>query len=148
MTERTILLVEDNPDDEEFTMRSLRKAHVQNEIVVARDGSEAVDYLFAQGAYAGRDRTQVPAVILLDLKLPKLSGIDVLRRIRAEPATRFIPVVVLTSSSEEEDMLNSYESGANSYVRKPVAFAAFADAVARLGVYWMLLNEPAPGTSR
>ncbi len=125
-------------------MRSLRKAHVQNEIVVARDGSEALDYLFGQGPHAGRDTSELPAVVLLDLKLPKLSGIEVLRRIRGDALTKFIPVVILTSSNEEEDMLDSYESGANSYVRKPVAFAAFADAVARLGAYWMLLNEPAP----
>ena len=144
MNERTILIVEDNADDEEFTLRALHRAHVTNEIVVTRDGREALDYLFAENQYAGRDLTSMPAVILLDLKLPKLSGIDVLRRIRAEPATRFIPVVVLTSSNEDEDMLNSYESGANSYVRKPVEFAAFANAVARLGAYWMLLNEPAP----
>ena len=144
MAEKVILLVEDNPDDEEFTLRSLHRANVSNEIVVARDGSEALDYLFGQGAHAGRDLSVMPAVVLLDLKLPKLGGIDVLRRMRAEPATRLVPVVVLTSSSEEEDMIDSYGAGANSYVRKPVAFAAFADAVARLGVYWMLLNEPAP----
>ena len=143
-TERTILLVEDNPDDEEFTLRSLRKAHVQNEIVVTRDGSEALDYLFGQGLHAGRDMSRMPAVVLLDLKLPKLSGIEVLRRIRADAQTRLIPVVILTSSNEEEDMLDSYGSGANSYVRKPVSFADFADAVARMGAYWMLLNEPAP----
>jgi CheY-like chemotaxis protein len=144
MSEKTILLVEDNPDDEEFTLRALRRAHVSNEIVVARDGSEAVDYLFGIHDHAGRDLTEMPAVVLLDLKLPKLSGIDVLRRIRANPLTKFIPVVILTSSNEDEDMLNSYECGANSYVRKPVEFAAFASAVARLGAYWMLLNEPAP----
>jgi CheY-like chemotaxis protein len=144
MSERTILIVEDNPDDEEFTLRALHRAHVTNEIVVTRDGKEALDYLFGENQFAGRDMSDMPAVILLDLKLPKLSGIDVLRRIRAEPSTKLIPVVVLTSSSEDEDMLNSYESGANSYVRKPVEFAAFASAVARLGAYWMLLNEPAP----
>lgn len=144
MSERTILIVEDNPDDEEFTLRALHRANVANEIVVTRDGREALDYLFAENQFAGRDLTDMPAVILLDLKLPKLSGIDVLRRIRAEPLTKLIPVVVLTSSSEDEDMLNSYESGANSYVRKPVEFAAFAGAVARLGAYWMLLNQPAP----
>lgn len=148
MSERTILLVEDNPDDEEFTLRSLRRAHVRNEIVVARDGSEALDYLFGQGLHAGRDLASMPAVVLLDLKLPKLGGIEVLRRIRADELTRLIPVVVLTSSNEEEDMLDSYESGANSYVRKPVEFAAFADAVARLGAYWMLLNEPAKAPGR
>ena len=144
MSEKTILMVEDNPDDEEFTLRALHRAHVTNEIIVTRDGCEALDYLFGENQYAGRDLSLLPAVILLDLKLPKLSGIDVLKRIRSEPATRFIPVVVLTSSNEDEDMLNSYESGANSYVRKPVEFAAFANAVARLGAYWMLLNEPAP----
>jgi len=144
MKERIILLVEDNADDEEFTLRSLRRAHVQNTIIVVRDGSEALDWLFGQGLHSGRDMDLVPAVVLLDLKLPKLSGIEVLRRIRADAQTRLIPVVVLTSSNEDEDMLDSYESGANSYVRKPVAFAAFADAVARLGAYWMLLNEPAP----
>ncbi|MGH8109827.1 MAG: response regulator [Arenimonas sp.] len=144
MSERTILLVEDNPDDEEFTMRALKKANVTNEVVVTRDGSEAIDYLFGLNQYSGRDLSVLPGVVLLDLKLPKLSGIDVLRRIRAEPMTKHIPVVILTSSNEDEDMLNSYESGANSYVRKPVEFAAFANAVARLGVYWMLLNEPLP----
>jgi CheY-like chemotaxis protein len=128
-------------------MRALHRANVTNEIVVTRDGSEAVDYLFGTNQYAGRDMSSMPGVVLLDLKLPKMSGIDVLRRIRSDPRTRFIPVVILTSSNEDEDMLNSYESGANSYVRKPVEFAAFANAVARLGVYWMLLNEPAPRKS-
>ena len=144
MAERTILLVEDNPDDEEFTLRALRRAKITNEIVVARDGREALDYLFCDGSYAGRDRETMPAVVLLDLKLPKLSGIDVLRRMRATGATRFIPVVVLTSSSEDEDMFSSYDSGANSYVRKPVEFAGFSNAVGKLGIYWMLLNEPPP----
>lgn len=144
MNSKTILLVEDNPDDEEFTLRALRMAKITNDIVVARDGSEAVEYLFGTGRYEGRDPAQVPAVVLLDLKLPKLSGIDVLRRIRAEAVTKLMPVVVLTSSSEEDDMLRSYESGANSYVRKPVEFAAFANAVSKLGVYWMLVNEAVP----
>ena len=144
MSERTILVVEDNPDDEEFTLRALRKANVSNEIVVTRDGKEAVDYLFGEDQYAGRDLSVMPAVILLDLKLPKLNGIEVLRRIRSEASTRLIPVVILTSSSEDEDMVNSYLSGANSYVRKPVEFASFANAVASMGVYWMLLNEPPP----
>ena len=144
MSERTILIVEDNADDEEFTLRALRRANVSNEIVVTRDGKEAVDYLFGEDQYAGRDLSEMPAVILLDLKLPKLNGIEVLRRIRAEASTRLIPVVILTSSSEDEDMVNSYLSGANSYVRKPVEFAAFANAVASLGVYWMLLNESPP----
>lgn len=144
MSEKTILLVEDNPDDEEFTLRALRKANVTNEIMVVRDGGEAVEYLFGTGKYAGRDPEARPAVVLLDLKLPKLSGIEVLQRMRAFPATRFVPVVVLTSSSEEEDKLKSYASGANSYVRKPVEFAAFANAVARLGIYWLMLNELPP----
>jgi two-component system response regulator len=144
LSEKTILLVEDNPDDEEFTLRALRKANVTNEIMVVRDGGEAVDYLFGTGKYAGRDPEARPAVVLLDLKLPKLSGIEVLQRMRAFSATRFVPVVVLTSSSEEEDKLKSYASGANSYVRKPVEFAAFANAVARLGIYWLMLNELPP----
>lgn len=144
MREKTVLLVEDNPDDEELTLRALKLANLVNAPVVARDGREALDYLFGEGSHAGRDVGDVPAVVLLDLKLPRMSGFDVLQRMRAEPATRLIPVVVLTSSSEEEDMLRSYASGANSYVRKPVEFAAFAHAVAQLGMYWMLLNEPPP----
>ena len=144
MTEKTILVVEDNPDDEEFTLRALKRAKVTNPIVVARDGGEALDYLFCTGAYAGRDINDRPAVVLLDLKLPKLSGIDVLQRLRAREETRLVPVVILTSSSEEEDKLKSYASGANSYVRKPVEFAAFVDAVSRLGIYWLLLNETPP----
>jgi two-component system response regulator len=144
MSEKIILLVEDNPDDEELTMRSLRKAKIANEIIVARDGQEAVDFLFCEGKYAGRDKGKVPAVVLLDLKLPKLNGLDVLKRLRADPRTDIIPVVVLTSSSEDEDMLNSYEYGANSYVRKPVDFAAFAEAVTQLGIFWMLHNQEPP----
>jgi CheY-like chemotaxis protein len=139
-----ILLVEDNPEDEELTLRALKKSKIANEIVVTRDGSEALDFLFGTGPYDGRDLSRMPAVILLDLKLPKLGGLDVLKQLRAEPRTRLIPVVVLTSSSEDEDMLRSYELGANSYVRKPVAFNNFADAVSQLGLYWMLLNEPPP----
>ena len=144
MADKVILIVEDNPDDEEFTLRALRRAKVTNEIVVTRDGSEALDWLYGTGAHAGRDTSAMPTVVLLDLKLPKLSGIDVLKRMRMEESTRFTPVVVLTSSSEDEDMLRSYASGANSYVRKPVEFADFANAVAQLGIYWMLLNEPPP----
>ncbi len=143
-TEKTILLVEDNEDDEELTTRALRKAHIANEIVVARDGQQALDYLFGEGAYAGRDPARMPTVILLDIKLPKVSGLEVLQRLRANERTRLVPVVILTSSSEEEDMLKSYEFGANSYVRKPVEFRAFAEAVRHLGMYWMLLNEAAP----
>lgn len=144
MKEKTILLVEDNPDDEELTTRALRKANIVNDIVVARDGREALDFLFCEGEYTDRDASMMPAIILLDLKLPKLSGLDVLKRMRSEASTKLIPVVVLTSSSEDEDMLNSYESGANSYVRKPVAFSEFADVVAQLGMYWMLLNQQPP----
>jgi len=136
-----ILLVEDNPDDEELTLRALRKSNIANDVFVARDGSDALDFLFCTGKHAGRDPLAMPAVVLLDLKLPKLNGIDVLNRMRADPRTKLIPVVILTSSSEDEDMLRSYQSGANSYVRKPVEFSAFAGAVTQLGVYWMLLNE-------
>ena len=144
MAEKMILLVEDNPDDEELTIRALKQAKIANDIVVARDGSEALDFLSGKGKYQGRDLERKPAVILLDLKLPKVSGLEVLERLRAEPRNKLIPVVVLTSSSEDEDMLKSYKLGANSYVRKPVEFGAFANAVAQLGLYWMLLNEPAP----
>ncbi|KFN50465.1 response regulator [Arenimonas composti] len=144
MAEKLILVVEDNPDDEEFTLRALKRAKVTNPIHVVRDGAEAVDFLFASGAYADRDPKERPAVVLLDLKLPKLGGIEVLQRMRAAEHLKLVPVVILTSSSEEEDKLNSYLSGANSYVRKPVEFAAFADAVAKLGVYWLLLNEGPP----
>jgi two-component system response regulator len=144
MPEKTILLVEDSADDEELTTRALRKANIANEIVVTRDGKEAIDYLFGQGAYQGRDLSSMPAVILLDLKLPKLSGLEVLQRVRADPRTKLIPTVVLTSSSEDEDMLKSYQSGANSYVRKPVEFGAFVNAVSQLGLYWLLLNQTVP----
>lgn len=144
MSEKTILLVEDNPDDEELTIRSLRKANITNHIQVAQDGQEALEYLFCEGKYQDRDASKKPTVVLLDLKLPKLNGIDVLRQMRADERTQLIPVVVLTSSSEDEDMLNSYESGANSYVRKPVDFAAFAEVVTQLGVFWMLHNQPPP----
>lgn len=144
MQEKIILLVEDNPDDEELTIRALRKANVANEIVVVRDGSEALEYLFCTGAYATRDQTRMPTVVLLDLKLPKLNGIDVLRHMRADTRTLLTPVVVLTSSSEDEDMLDSYKSGANSYVRKPVDFTAFAEAVTQLGIYWLLHNQKPP----
>ena len=144
MSEKMILLVEDNPDDEELTMRALRKAKIANEIAVARDGAEALDFVFARGKHAGRDATRLPAVVLLDLNLPKLGGHEVLRELRADDRTKLIPVVVLTSSSEDEDKLRSYKSGANSYVRKPVVFTAFANAVGQLGMYWMLLNETPP----
>ena len=146
MQDKLILLVEDNPDDEELTLRALRKAKIPSEIVVTRDGREAIDFLFGLGAYAQRDRTRKPAVILLDLKLPKLNGIDVLKRLRADERTKHLAVVVLTSSSEDEDRVRCYDSGANSYVRKPVESDAFIEAVSRLGVYWMIYNQgpPAP----
>jgi two-component system response regulator len=144
MRGKVILLVEDNPDDEALTLRALKRGNIVNEVVVARDGAEALDYLFGTGKHAGRDLADMPAVVLLDLKLPKLDGADVLRRMREQPQTRYVPVVVLTSSSEEEDVLKSYENGANSYVRKPVAFSDFTAAVGQLGVYWVLLNQ-APG---
>ena len=144
MSEKLILLVEDNPDDEELTLRALRQAKVANEIAVTRDGAEAVEFLFGEGRHAGRDVSHMPGVILLDLKLPKLSGLDVLQRLRADERTKLIPIVVLTSSSEDEDMLKSYKSGANSYVRKPVEFGAFVSAVSQLGVYWVLLNQTPP----
>jgi two-component system response regulator len=144
MPRKTILLVEDNPDDEELTLRALRKADVANDIVVARDGSAALDFLYGRGEHAGRDLTRMPAVVLLDIKLPKVTGLEVLERIRAEESTRLVPVVMLTSSSQDEDKLHSYRLGANSYVRKPVEFAAFMQAVAQLGLYWVLFNEPPP----
>jgi two-component system response regulator len=144
MNEKLIMVVEDNPDDEELTLRALRQGKIANEIVVTRDGAEALDYMFGTGKYQGRDLSKMPAVILLDLKLPKLSGLDVLQRLRADERTRLIPVVVLTSSSEDEDMLRSYQFGANSYVRKPVEFGAFVSAVGQLGGYWLLLNQLPP----
>ena len=144
MSERYILLVEDNPDDEELTLLSLRKNNLAHDIVVVRDGVEAIDFLFANGQYASRDVAQVPTVILLDLKLPKLDGLGVLKRLRADPRTRTLPVVVLTSSSQDADVIASYNLGANSYVRKPVEFGAFVAAVSQLGVYWMLLNQQPP----
>jgi two-component system, response regulator len=145
MAEKMILVVEDNPDDEQFTLRALKQSSIANEIVVARDGREALDFLFGEGKYAGRDVRRKPTVILLDLKLPKVSGLEVLERMRADPESKLIPVVVLTSSSEDEDKLASYRLGANSYVRKPVEFGAFANAVTQLGLYWTLLNEAVPG---
>ena len=142
MAGKTILLVEDNPDDEELTLRALRS--IANDVAVARDGIEALDYLFARGRYSDRDMHQLPAAVLLDLKLPKLNGLDVLQRMRADALTKLVPVVILTSSSEDEDMLKSYAFGANSYVRKPVEFGAFANSVTQLGVYWLLLNQSPP----
>ncbi|MCG3110535.1 MAG: response regulator [Candidatus Manganitrophus sp.] len=145
MPKKTILLVEDNPDDELLTRMALQENNLLNEIVVAHDGVEALDYLFGRGRYAGRDLNDKPQVVLLDLKLPKLDGLDVLRAIRADDRTKFLPVVILTSSNEEQDLLAGYSFGANSYVRKPVDFHQFTDAVKQLGLYWLLLNEPPPG---
>ena len=142
MANKVILLVEDNPDDEALTLRALRKHNVTNQVVVTRDGAEAMDWLFATGSYADRDKTVVPQVILLDLKLPKVDGLEVLRAIRVDDRTKLLPVVILTSSKEEEDILNGYRLGANSYVRKPVDFVEFTDAVRQLGLFWLLLNEP------
>jgi two-component system response regulator len=144
---KTILLVEDNPDDEMLTLRAFRKRKVANEIVVAHDGVEALDYLFGTGAHQGRDTSVMPSVVLLDLKLPKIDGLEVLKRMRADERTRLLPVVVLTSSREEQDIVTSYSLGANSYIRKPVDFDKFIEAVDYLGLYWLLLNEvpPQPG---
>jgi two-component system response regulator len=139
-----ILLVEDNPDDEVLTLRALRKSNIANEVIIAHDGVEALDYLFGTGAYAGRDAQKTPAVVLLDLKLPKLDGLDVLRRLRADSRTALLPVVVLTSSDEEQDIAESYRLGANSYIRKPVDFNHFVEAVQQLGLYWLLLNKLPP----
>jgi two-component system response regulator len=147
MTEGIILLVEDNPDDEALTLRALKKGKILNEVVVARDGVEALEWLFGEGAHAGRDTHVQPQVILLDLNMPRLSGLEVLERIRNDDRTRTVPVVVLTSSKQDEDMISSYTLGANSYVRKPVDFAEFTEAVARLGVYWLLINQAAPQRS-
>lgn len=141
MDGKFILIVEDNPDDEEMTLKSLHQAGLANDVQVVRDGVEALDFLFGTGTFAGRDTTRMPTVMLLDLKLPKLNGIDVLTRMRQNELTRTIPVVILTSSSEDEDIAKSYDSGANSYVRKPVIFADFAGVVNQLGLYWMLLNQ-------
>lgn len=138
---KPILLVEDNPDDELLTLRALKKNHIQNDVLVARDGPEALDILFGPDRSGGT----VPAMVLLDLKLPKLNGIEVLRQIRNDANTRMTPVVILTSSREEQDLVAGYELGANSYIRKPVDFAQFSEAVRQLGLYWLVLNEPPPG---
>jgi len=148
MADKVILLVEDNPDDEALTLRALKKNNIQNDVVIARDGAEALDYLFGAGAYAGRDVSALPSVTLLDLKLPKIDGLEVLKRIRDDERTRFLPVVILTSSKEEQDLINGYKLGANSYIRKPVDFSQFIDAVRQLGLYWLLLNEAAPMENR
>ena len=142
MTRKRILLVEDNPDDEALTLHALATNKIGNQVVVARNGVEALDYLFATGPHAGRDAHCLPTVVLLDIKLPKIDGLEVLRRIRADERTRLLPVVLLTSSNEEEDRLRGYALGANSYVRKPVDFDDFVQAAGQLGLYWMLLNQP------
>ena len=144
MDNKVILLVEDNARDEALTRRALKKNNIVNEVVAARDGVEALDYLFGTGKYAGRDTSIMPQLVLLDLKLPKVNGLQVLQKIRAEERTRRLPVVVFTSSSEEEDLINSYNLGANSYVRKPVDFEQFMEATRQLGLYWLVLNERAP----
>lgn len=144
MDEKIILLVEDNPDDEALMLRALRKNNIANEIVVARDGQEALDYLFASGAYAGRVLEKMPELVLLDLKLPRVDGLEVLKRMRADEKTRYVPVVVLTTSTEQRDIVSSYRFGANSFVQKPVDFSEFIEATKQLGTYWLLLNKTVP----
>jgi len=144
MSQKMILLVEDNADDEALTLRALHKNKVANRIVVVRDGAEALDFLFCTGAYADRDPHDLPQITLLDLKLPKVDGLEVLRQVRANPHTQTLPIVILTSSREEQDLITAYTNGANSYVRKPVDFNEFVDAIGRLGLYWLILNEAPP----
>ena len=144
MVNKGIMLVEDNPDDEALTLRALRKNNIQNDVVVAHDGVEALDYLFGTGLYVNRDTRVKPVVVLLDLKLPKVDGLEVLRRLREDTRTQLIPVVVLTSSKEEQDLISSYSFGCNSYIRKPVDFIQFVEAVRQLGLYWLVLNEAPP----
>jgi two-component system, response regulator len=141
---KSVLLIEDNSSDEKLTLRAFKKAKIANDVHVVRDGAEALEYLFATGAYAGRDPSALPTVTLLDLNLPRVSGLQVLRRMREEERTKHLPVVILTSSKEEEDIARGYELGANAYVRKPVDFAEFVQAAQTLGLFWLLLNEPAP----
>ena len=141
MKNKVILLVEDNPDDVKLTLRALKKSNILNEVVVAEDGVEALDYLFGTGNYAGRDTRVVPQLVLLDLKMPKMDGLEVLQRLRGDEKTKLLPVVVLTTSSEDKDRIESYKLGANSYIRKPVNFDQFVDAVRQLGLYWLVLNE-------
>src|SRR5262245_30985224 len=146
MDTRPILLVEDNPDDVALTLRAFRKNRIVNDVVVARDGVEALDYLFATGSYSERDPADTPAMVLLDLNLPRIDGVEVLRRLRADARTQLVRVVVLTSSKEETDVVRSYTNGANSYIRKPVDFDSFMSAVGQLGLYWLLLNETPPAS--
>jgi two-component system, response regulator len=144
MKDKVILLVEDNPDDELLTLRAFKKNNIANEVIVARDGVAALDYLFGKGDFNERDMKVMPALVLLDLKLPKIEGLEVLRRLRSDERTKFLPVVVLTSSKEEQDIISSYTLGANSYIRKPIDFEKFIIAVGQLGLYWLVLNELAP----
>ena len=144
MEDRVILLVEDNADDELLTLRALKKNNIRNEVVVARDGNEALDFLFGTGVHSGRDLSVMPQIILLDLKLPKLDGFEVLNRVRESEITKLLPVVILTTSNEDQDRIRGYDLGANSFVRKPVEFEKFIEAVRQLGLYWLILNEPAP----
>lgn len=148
MHQKPILLVEDNPDDELLTLRALKKNNIENEVIVTRDGSEALDYLFGTGTFAGRDLNIMPQVILLDLKLPKVNGLEVLTQLRSNSRTRFLPVVILTSSKEEQDLMSGYSMGCNSYIRKPVDFNQFVEAVKNLGLYWLVLNETPTGENK
>lgn len=143
-TNKVILLVEDNPDDRELTLLAFKEANILNDVIICHDGEEALDYLFATGPHTGRDTGVMPQVTLLDLKLPKVDGLEVLKRMRADPRTRLLPVVVLTTSMEQKDVVDSYQLGANSYVRKPVDFSQFIEATRQLGLYWLVLNEPPP----
>ena len=147
MKDKVILLVEDNPDDEALTLRALKKSNIANKVVVARDGAEALDYLFATGTHTGSATSDLPQIIFLDLKLPKVDGLEVLRRLRADKRTKLLPVVILTSSKEEQDIINGYSLGANSYIRKPVDFEKFAESARQLGLYWLVLNESPPRLS-
>jgi two-component system response regulator len=144
MENKAILLVEDNADDEALTLRALKKNNIKNEVIVAHDGAEALEYLFGTGKFAGRNTDFIPQVVLLDLKLPKVDGLEVLRQLRADQRTKLLPVVILASSKEEQDRIKGYDLGANSYVRKPVDFTQFIDAVRQLGLYWLILNEAPP----
>ncbi|MCU0537639.1 MAG: response regulator [Hydrococcus sp. Prado102] len=144
MKEKMILLVEDNPDDEALTLRAFKKSNILNEVVVARDGVQALDFLFATGTYSDRDVNIMPQIVLLDIKLPKIDGLEVLRRLRSDERTKMLPVIILTSSKEEQDLINGYKFGCNSYIRKPVDFSQFSESIRQLGLYWLVLNETPP----